>query len=129
MWLMLISSVFRVYIHSGKIERREKKIYKRKKKKKERTILEHILRRQSETNPSISPRLRNGRVTSTRRDGVIGLIGDAGPIVEEDKQRQKTSTPVRPSMPRMTTQDLTPIREWQMRPRGASRSLWEQLPR
>lgn len=90
---------------------RRKFIKERKRKKKNDLGTKHILRRQSETNPSISPRLRNGRITSTRRDGVIGLIGDAGPIVEEDKQRQKTSTPVRPSMPRMTTQDLTPIRE------------------
>lgn len=37
------------------------------------------------------------RVTSTRQAEVIGLIGDAGPIVEEDKRRQKASTPVRPS--------------------------------
>lgn len=79
----------------GKIETREKKFIKRRKEGRKKDFgTKCIPRRQSETNPSISPRVRNERVTSTRRGGVIGLIGDAGPIVERDKQRQKTSTPV-----------------------------------
>lgn len=81
-----------------KLRERERK--KRKKERKYTNVgAKRISSRQSEeTDSSISPRLRNGRVTSTRQGEVIGPIGDAGPIVEEDKQRQKTSTPVRPSM-------------------------------
>lgn len=52
------------------------------------------------------------------------MLGPLSKKISKGKRLRRLSVP---PWPRMTTQDLTPIREWQMRPRGASRSLWEQL--